>query len=138
MFCTAVGRAYLSAMPEDEAREILEASNRVKFTPTTATDLGSLMEMLAEAREHGFAYANQEYYRGDLNLGVPLLNASGRPIAAMNISASTSRWTMERLREELVPILIETARLISTTPAAPSALEPFQRGYGVDVSQQKH
>lgn len=137
MFCTAAGRAYLSALPEDEARAILKTSDRIQMTPTTVTDMGRLMDLLAEAREHGFAYANQEYYRGDLNLAVPLLNVSGRPIAAVNISAATSRWTMEKLREQMVPMLIETARLISTTPPTPSALEPFQRGYGVDVSMPK-
>ena len=137
MFCTASGRAYLSALPEDEARAILEASDRIKMTSTTVTDVGKLMAMLAEAREHGFTYANQEYYRGDLNLAYPLLNVSRRPIGAMNISAATSRWTMERLREEMVPMLIETARFISTTPPAPSALEPFQRGYGIAVSKSK-
>jgi IclR family transcriptional regulator, pca regulon regulatory protein len=137
MFCTASGRAYLSALPENEARAILKASDRIRMTPTTVTDLGRLMALVAEAREHGFAYANQEYYRGDLNLAVPLLNVSGRPIAAMNLSAATSRWTMEKLREQMVPMLIETARLISTTPPTPSALEPFQRGYGVEVSPPK-
>lgn len=137
MFCTAAGRAYLSALPESEARAILKASERVKMTPTTVTDFGRLMDLIAEARENGFAYANQEYYRGDLNLAVPLLDVSGRPIAAVNISAATSRWTLEELRERMVPMLIETARLISTTPPTPSALEPFQRGYGVEVSPPK-
>lgn len=131
IFCTASGRAYLSSLGEDEARAILEASDRVKYTPTTETDIGKIMAMLDDVRENGYAYAYEEYYRGDLNLAVPLLNVSGRPVAAINISAAASRWAREKLREEVAPLLIETARLISTTPATPTALEPFRRGYGV-------
>lgn len=131
IFCTAAGRAYLSMLEEAEARAILEASERVKFTPSTQTDIAKLMRMLEEARENGFAYAYEEFYRTDLNLGVPLLNASGRPVAAVNVSVSSTRWTPARLRKELAPLMIETARMISTTPATPTALEPFRRGYGV-------
>jgi DNA-binding IclR family transcriptional regulator len=131
IFCTASGRAYLSALDEDEARAILEASDLVKYTPSTQTDIGKLMALLDEARQSGYTYAFEEFYRGDLNLAVPLLNASGRPVAAINISAAASRWAPDKLRKEISPLLIETARLISTTPATYSALEPFRRGYGV-------
>lgn len=138
IFCTAAGRAYLSMLSEHEARDILEASDRVKYTPTTETNVRKLMALLAEARENGYAYAYEEFYRTDLNIGVPLLNASGRPIAAINLSVSSTRWTTERLREEIVPLMIETARMISTTPPAPTAMEPFRRGYGVGENARSH
>jgi IclR family pca regulon transcriptional regulator len=131
MFCTAAGRAYLSALDEDAARAILEQSHRVKYTPATETDVDNIMAMLSDARECGYAHAFEEFYRGDLNLAVPLLDASGRPVAAINISVAASRWNVEKLRRDIAPMLIETARLISTTPATPTALEPFRRGYGV-------
>jgi DNA-binding IclR family transcriptional regulator len=131
MFCTASGRAYLSALDENEARAVLEQSERVKYTPATETDIGKIMAMLDEAREKGYAYAFEEYYRGDLNLAVPLLGMSGRPVAAINNSAAASRWKRDKLSKEIAPLLIETAHLISTTPATPTALEPFRRGYGI-------
>lgn len=34
MFCTAAGRAYLAALPADEAQALLKASNFHAFTPT--------------------------------------------------------------------------------------------------------
>lgn len=138
MFCTASGRAYLSMLDESEARAILEQSDRVKFTPATVTDMDEIMALLDEARENGYAYAFEEYYRGDLNLAVPLLNVSGRPVAAINISAAASRWSHDKLRREIAPLLIETARLISTTPATQTALEPFRQGYGIgEPSRQR-
>lgn len=131
MFCTASGRAYMSALPDAEARAMLDASDRVKYTPTTKTDVEKLMALVLEARENGYAWANQEYYRGDLNIAVPLLDASGRPIAAINVSVASSRWTLETLREKGAPMLIEAARKISTSPPTRSALAPFHRGYGI-------
>ena len=50
MYTASAGRAYLSGLPEHEARAILEASDRVKFTPRTVTEIEPLMEMLAQAR----------------------------------------------------------------------------------------
>jgi DNA-binding IclR family transcriptional regulator len=138
MFCTASGRAYLSMLDENEARAILEQSERVKFTPATVTDIDEIVAMLDKARANGYACAFEEYYRGDLNLAVPLLNVSGRPVAAINISAAASRWARDKLRREIAPLLIETARLISTTPATQTALEPFRRGYGIgEASRQR-
>jgi len=129
MFCTSAGRAWLSMLPPEQARELLEASPRPKYTPNTVTDLAQLMDMVAEAREQGYAYANGEYYRGDLNVAVPVFDKRGRLAAAVNISAPTTRWTLARMKRELVPNLLATSRLISTTPPTPGAAAPFRRGY---------
>lgn len=131
MYCTASGRAYLSALSDSEALAILEASNLVKYTQTTNTDVAKLMALVHEARESGYAWANQEYYRGDLNIAVALLDTSGAPVGSINISAATSRWTLESLRKKGAPLLIEAARKISTSPPTPRALAPFHRGYGI-------
>jgi DNA-binding IclR family transcriptional regulator len=128
MFCTASGRAHLAALPEAQALELLRRSDRRRFTPTTVTELARLSELLKQARERGYAVANGEYYQGDLGIGVPILDASGNPIAALNVSGPSTRWTLERMGKELAPMLMETARLICTTPPAPKDVEPFRLG----------
>ncbi|MEO6958896.1 MAG: IclR family transcriptional regulator [Burkholderiaceae bacterium] len=133
MFCTSSGRALLSAMPPDQAYEILKSSPRPKFTPATITDIDVLMGLLEEAREVGYSYSRGEYYRGDLNISLVILDAHGCPTAAVNISAPSVRWTPARLKRELVPELIETGRLISTTPPSPRDVEPFRQGYGTSA-----
>ncbi|MBP0593780.1 IclR family transcriptional regulator [Paraburkholderia sp. LEh10] len=130
MFCTSSGRAYLSGLSDAEARGIIERSERLQYTPHTVTDVDRLMSMVTEVRETGFACSEQEYYRGDLAFAAPLFGASGKPIGALNISVSVAHWTKERAIAELVPRLLETARLISTTPPSRHALEPFHIGYG--------
>ena len=118
MYCTASGRAYLSALPRDEARAILERSTFRKLTPHTLRDIARILEIVDAARELGYAWANQECYRGDLTIGAPILGHGGRPVAAVNLSGPTSRWNLTDLRERLAPLLIETARAASGSVAA--------------------
>jgi IclR family pca regulon transcriptional regulator len=119
MYCTASGRAYLSALPREEVREILEHSNLRKLTPHTVHAIPRILEIIDAAREFGYAWANQECYLGDLTIGAPILGQGGRPVASVNLSGPTSRWTLAELRERLAPLLIETARAASgrVTPA---------------------
>ncbi len=114
MFCTAAGRAYLSRLPLDEVSEIIDRSTLRPLTPTTVTDKTRILELVVEARESGYARADQECYRGDLTIGAPIMGQHGRPVAAINISGPTSRWTLEDLAHRWAPLLMETARAASS------------------------
>lgn len=132
MYCTASGRAFLSLLPSDHVRELLESAPRPRVTPTTITDIDEIMERIAMAKENGYAHSSAEYYRGDLNIAVPVIDAHGNPIAAVNISAPTSRWSMDRLRTELVPQLLMTGRQVSSEQPLVTDTEPFSMGYGIE------
>ena len=41
------------------------------------------------------------------------LEFRGEPLAAINISAPTSRWTLSEMRSKLAPLLLQTARAAS-------------------------
>jgi IclR family pca regulon transcriptional regulator len=114
MYCTAAGRAFLSALPQAEAQLIVRRSVIRKFTPMTTTDPDRLLALIDAARKAGYAWADQEAYRGDLTIGAAILGDDGRPIAAVNISGPTSRWTMDELRSKMSSVLLETARAASS------------------------
>ena len=114
MFCTAAGRAYLSRLPVDEAAEIIERSRIRPLTPDTITDKARILELVLEARELGYSRADQECYRGDLTIGAPIMGQHGRPVAAINISGPTSRWSLDELSERWAPLLMESARAASS------------------------
>ena len=114
MYCTAAGRAYLSALPRAEAQRILRASPLRSLTPQTITDPKQILRLIDAARESGYAWCSQECYRGDLTIGAAVLGDDGRPVAAINISGPTSRWTLAELRAKLSPLLLETARAASS------------------------
>ena len=113
MYCTASGRAYLSALPPATARRILARSRLSAHTPQTPTDLQQIGKRIDAAREAGYAWSDQEYYRGDVTIAAPVLGEDGTPLAAVNISAPTSRWTLPQLRTKLAPLLLQSARAAS-------------------------
>jgi len=114
MYCTAAGRAYLSALPAEAAASHIERSSRVAYTAHTVTDPAKLLELLVRARTDGFALITEEIYVGDIAVGACVVNADGQPLAAINISVPFSRWRPEQVLSDLAPQLVNTARAISS------------------------
>jgi DNA-binding IclR family transcriptional regulator len=115
MYCTGSGRAFLSALPVDEALMRLKQMNRVAFTANTVTDLATLGEKLVEARQQGYATNREELFIGDMSIAAPVVGSQGRPVAAVHVVAPTSRWTFEDARQKLAPAVIDCARGISNS-----------------------
>lgn len=84
-FCTSMGRVLLAALPEDRALALLTARPLPARTPLTVTDPVQLVQRLAEIRQQGFALIDQEVEIGLRSLAVPLIDAHGRVIAALNL-----------------------------------------------------
>jgi len=112
-FCTAGGRAQLAWLPPEEAAGILDCTEFRARTPHTIIDRGEVEQRLAAARRDGFALVYEEVNLGEIALAAPILDGSGRPLAAVGISTSTADWTAESARERLAPVVMQTARLIS-------------------------
>ncbi len=113
MYCTASGRAYLSGLPAAEAQKLLRRSALKQYTPQTLTEPAEVLKQIEAARAAGYAWADQEYYRGDITIAAPVFGDDGTPIASVNISAPTSRWSLADLRSKLSSVLLETARACS-------------------------
>jgi len=111
-FCTAAGRAILSHMDPAEAMARLKGARRVAMTKRTLTDLPGLRKALQDARERGYALNDQEAFVGDISVAAPLLDPSGRPLAAVNIAVPSPRWQLEEVLARLVPALLKTAAAI--------------------------
>jgi len=113
MYCTACGRAYLSALPEDEARALLAASDLQRHTQWTETDPARLMDLIQEARRTGIAHNKEELFLADMTLAAPIVGRRGAPVAAVHIVAPTSRWTLDEAFARLGPALLDCARGIT-------------------------
>jgi len=115
MYCTASGRAYLSALPEQEARALIEASDRVAHTMHTCTDVDDILQALRQARQQGFATNAEELFLGDMTIAAPVLGSQGRPVASVHVVAPTSRWTMDEAVRKLAPTLLLCARSLTSS-----------------------
>lgn len=114
MYCTAAGRAYLAALPPAECDAILDASELVAHTASTIVDRQRLGEVIDQARRDGYAFANEEFYVGDISVAAAVVNANGYPLGAVNAAVPFSRWTLDDARRDLAPKVINTARSISS------------------------
>jgi len=106
-YCASMGRVLLAALPEAEARAIVEASDRRANTPFTKTDPEALMEEFARVRRQGFAVIDQELEIGLCSIALPLENARGRVVAALNIGAPAAHAAAGEMVERYLPAMRE-------------------------------
>ncbi len=102
-YCASMGRVLLAALPSGEAEALLRASALVALTPQTKTSLSALRAAMAETRETGFAVIDQELELGLRSIAVPLVDGSGRTVAALNVGAHAARLTLEAMIADVLP-----------------------------------
>jgi IclR family pca regulon transcriptional regulator len=84
-----------------------------KLTPRTVTDIDALCAELATVRRQGWALVDQELELGVRSIAAPLRDASGRALAAINVSCHPARMDLKTLRGEVLSALLETAGRIN-------------------------
>jgi IclR family transcriptional regulator, pca regulon regulatory protein len=104
-YCASMGRVLLAALGEDDARTLIGASERHQHTPFTRTDPAQLMQELAIVRTQGYALIDQELELGLRSIAVPLANARGKVVAALNIGAPAAQITPELMAHHYLPPL---------------------------------
>jgi IclR family transcriptional regulator, pca regulon regulatory protein len=107
-YATSMGRVLLAARPPAERDAYLSTARLEPLTLHTVTDRGRLATVLAEVAEQGYAVLDQELEEGLRSIAVPVRDAAGDVVAAMNVSASARRST-EALCRELLPPLQQAA-----------------------------
>lgn len=103
--CTSMGRIMLAALPEAEARARIGSAPLPARTPRTLTDPEAVMAELARIRAQGFAVNDQEVELGLRSVAVPLTNARGQVIAALNVGFAAGPEPVSDTTARLVPEL---------------------------------
>jgi IclR family pca regulon transcriptional regulator len=105
--CTSMGRVLLAALPEPEARALVERSDLTPRTAMSVTAPEQIMERIAEVRRQGYALIDQEVELGLRSIAVPLYNASGRVVAALNTGVAAVQAGPEELVTLYLPALLK-------------------------------
>lgn len=108
--CASMGRVLLAALPEAEARALIGPGPLRAYTPRTKTDPEEVMAELAEVRIQGYAVIDQELELGLCSIAVPLADARGRGVAALNIGAPAAQVPAASMAERYLPALQAAAR----------------------------
>ena len=104
-YCTSMGRILLSSLTVEDRRVLLERSAITARTPTTLTDIDGLMAEIEVTAARGHAMIDQEVEIGLRSLAVPLKNARGKTVAALNVGVAASAGSMQDLVERYLPAL---------------------------------
>jgi len=104
-WCTSMGRVLLGALPDAELERRLAELRPEKLTVHTITDKDALRRLIQQARLDGYSAIDQELEMDLLGIAVPLRDAAGRVVAALNVSAQVSRGGRAQMLPEFLPAL---------------------------------
>ncbi|TSE20482.1 Pca operon regulatory protein [Tepidimonas alkaliphilus] len=111
---TSTGRVLLAALPAAQQRQWLAAhvgpdGRLPRLTPYTVTEPAALRRILRQVRQQDFCLCSEEHEPGVHAVAVPLRDARGRTVAALNAVLSTQRLNDGAVTRELLPLLQEAA-----------------------------
>jgi DNA-binding IclR family transcriptional regulator len=108
--CSAMGKAILAHLPEDERAPVFGSLQG--RTPNTITSPKALASELDRVRERGFSIDDEENELGVRCVGAAVTASSGEPLGAISISGPAVRVSLKRTGE-LGPRVIETANEVA-------------------------
>jgi IclR family transcriptional regulator, pca regulon regulatory protein len=111
-YATSMGRVLFAGLDQDALEERLERIEVERLTPTTVPDLEILRQRIDHVHDAGWAAVDQELEQGVRSAAVPIRDATGAVVAALNVSVHATRMTMQALRRDVVPKLLRTAEAI--------------------------
>lgn len=112
-FSTAMGRILLADLPPERLDEYFRNASLAPLTKRTTTNEKGLRKIIDQARKQGWTLVDQEVEEGIRSLAVPIMGSGGRVEAALTVCSHAFRVSVDRIMEEFLPLVQETAQTIS-------------------------
>lgn len=127
MHSTAVGKAYLAALPAESRERLLPRLDLPRYTEHTVQDRDVLRRQIETFARQGWSVDEEENEAGIYCFGNAIRDPRGEPLAAVSISTLRFRQKQDKQAAYIRPLLeacrtIE--RRIAETPAFDSVREP--------------
>jgi len=111
-YCTALGKALLTGLNEDEIRKRFQGIPLTAFTSNTITGLERLIQEVDLIRARGWSEDNEEYEQGIRCISAPIYDYRNCVIAAVSSSGPKNIISKAR-KKAIVQYVVEAARDIS-------------------------
>lgn len=111
-YCTAAGKVQIAHMIDEDLELYLKDLR--PLTPNTIVDRDKLKQQLHQVAENGYAIDDEELDVGVRCVSAPIRDYTRRIIGAVSISGPSMRLSMERIDNELIPLVKRAAEEIST------------------------
>ncbi len=98
LYCTGVGKIFLSQWPRTEVEDYLDRILLIPHTPETIIDRRKLMDELVQIRAAGYSVDNEEMEKGVRCVAALVWDHRGRPAGAVSITGAAMRITPARIK----------------------------------------
>lgn len=115
---TAMGKAMLAEMSDDEVRSLLGRSPLQRLTPKTRVSLDQLVAELHEVRRLGYALSDEENRAGFFSAGAVVRDAGARAVAVLSGAVPTAGLD-GRGRAKIIDLVLKAAHTASRRLGAP-------------------
>jgi DNA-binding IclR family transcriptional regulator len=103
LHCTAVGKAMMAFMCEQDIDLVIRTKGLKRFTKNTLTDKMSLLKDLEAVVARGYSVDSVEHEQGVRCIGAPVRNHEGQVFAAVSVT-----WPSQRLQLDRIPKFAKT------------------------------
>jgi IclR family pca regulon transcriptional regulator len=110
---TSMGRVLLAGLSPERLQQYFDTARLEALTDRTVCDPTQLRALIDECRRSGYAAVADELAYGVVALAVPVLDHSGRVVAALNTSSHSGKTTRARLVRDRLAMLRQLSRRIS-------------------------
>ncbi len=110
LHCTALGKAFLASLSDEQRRMIVTGLKLERRTPNTITGRKALLADLEATRARGFSIDREEGRVGVRCVGLALVEARGKSIGALSITGPAFRWTQRAMDRGIDEILAAADR----------------------------
>lgn len=105
LLSTAIGRALLAFLPENQRVDLIRTAPLSPLTARTVLDREQLAGIINSVRQDGYAFVDNEVEIGLTSIGVPVFTPDGRVAGALNLVVNNGRVDETMLRGEYVDCL---------------------------------
>ena len=111
-YCTALGKIMLASLPATERRERVETIHLVPHGPRSITVQEELLAELDSINPQKLLVSNEEFIGGGRSIAALIKHNRWLPPIAIDVTVPSATYTPARLRKEIGPHLMRTARLV--------------------------
>lgn len=112
-YAVSTGRVLLAGESDEALERYFKRVVLEKHTSNTVRTVKQLRAVIAEVRDLGYSLVDEELEVGVRSLSVPIYDAGGHVIAALNACCPSMRFPVEDMRQQLVPELRAAAKSIN-------------------------
>ncbi|MEU1180108.1 IclR family transcriptional regulator C-terminal domain-containing protein [Streptomyces sp. NPDC005820] len=110
---TSLGKVLLAGLEPEELDKVLAEPSRAGVEPRHRPDRAELDAVLQDVRAKGWSLTDEELAAGIRSVAAPLRDGTGRVVAAMNVTVHAAETSVEKLRGEYLPLLLQAAGDVS-------------------------